>query len=128
MTDQTFETRTFASGDVIIREGETGSEAYLIESGYVTVTTGDDTQPVALGTRAEGEIIGEMALLDDSPRSATVTAADEVSVRVLRRDQLDRLLNDVPETLQILFHQMLESLRTSNDLIAMYASRHLGDK
>ena len=123
MTDQPFETRTFESGDIIIREGETGSEAYLIESGFVSVTTGTEGQPVALGTRAEGEIIGEMALLDDSPRSATVTANDTVTCRVIKRADLEGLLDGTPETLQILVQQMLESLRVANDMIGMYAER-----
>lgn len=123
MTDVSLETRSFGDGEKIFGEGDAGDEAYLITKGYVGVSRRENGETVALGTRAEGEIIGEMALIDEVSRSATVTAEGDVEVQVLTKEALEQVLSGTPETLQIILRQLLESLRCANDLIAMYASR-----
>ncbi len=123
MSDAKLEAREFEAGTVIFSEGEDGVEAYLIVDGYVAVSREEAGQTVALGTRAEGEIIGEMALLEDAPRSATVTAQSAVKVNVITQESLGSMLTGVPETVATILTQLLESLRNANDLIGMYASR-----
>ena len=75
--------KTFGPGTVIIREGEVGGEAYMIVSGqcraYRAVSGGSET----LGTMNAGDVFGEMALLLDEPRAASVEAVDQVTVLVL---------------------------------------------
>ena len=75
--------KTFGPGTVIIREGEVGGEAYMIVSGqcraYRAVNGGSET----LGTMNAGDVFGEMALLLDEPRAASVEAVDQVTVLVL---------------------------------------------
>jgi len=115
--------RSFADGETIFKEGDAGTEAYIIMDGFVAVSRMQDGDSVALGTRAEGEIIGEMALIDDSPRSATVIAEGEVKVEVITKDDLEDMLCDADETLAVILTQLIESLRCANDLISMYASR-----
>lgn len=117
------EQRKFKQGEALFTEGEPGTEAYLITSGYVAIWRMEAGQRVSLAERGEGEIVGEMALVDEAPRSANVTAETEVSVHIIRREQLQLLLDAAPKTLTTILHQLLESLRTANDLIAMYASR-----
>lgn len=64
---------THSPGTVLFREGEAGEKAYYIEEGRVSIVRGEETIAV-LGT---GDIVGEMALIDDRPRTATaVCAAD----------------------------------------------------
>ena len=123
MSDAKLEAREFEVGQVIFSEGEDGVEAYLIVDGYVAVSRKEAGQTVALGTRAEGEIIGEMALLEEAPRSATVTAQSAVKVEVITQESLSAMLTGVPETVTTILTQLLESLRNANDLIGMYASR-----
>ena len=75
-----------AAGSVIVREGEVGYRFYIIESGRVTVTHGADV----IREQDAGEYFGEIALLRDVPRTATVTAADDTVLLVLdRADFLD---------------------------------------
>ena len=59
---------------VIFREGQRGYSAYLIERGEVEISIRRNGQDVKLASRGPGEVFGEMAIIDDQPRSATVTA------------------------------------------------------
>ena len=77
--------RTFASGETILREGEEGDAAYMITSGecraFRTVSGREET----LATMGVGDVFGEMALLLYEPRAASVVAVDQVSVVVVDR-------------------------------------------
>jgi CRP/FNR family transcriptional regulator, cyclic AMP receptor protein len=80
------------SGRVLCREGETGQEFFVLESGSVTVSVGG--QQVA--TLGPGDFFGELALMDAGPRSATVTADGDVRVLVVSRQEFMGLLEQDP--------------------------------
>ena len=64
--------------EVIFEEGTTGSEMYLIRSGRVQLSVrNNDNQQVPLVVLNPGDFFGEMALVDDSPRSATASAVED---------------------------------------------------
>jgi CRP/FNR family cyclic AMP-dependent transcriptional regulator len=69
-----FKARSFAADSVIIREGDPGDSAYLIEHGEVEVYCTTDDGKLVLGTVGAGGIFGEMALIDAKPRMASVRA------------------------------------------------------
>ena len=69
-----FKERRFAAGSIVIQEGSAGAAFYVIESGEATVTI--DGEP--RGTLAEGDHFGEIALLDEGVRMATITAATDL--------------------------------------------------
>jgi nitrite reductase/ring-hydroxylating ferredoxin subunit len=70
--------RTFKPGDLIVEEGRTGNGAYVVLSGRVEVVRGiDSDKPVVISTLGPGEPFGEMALLGDWPRTASVRAVEE---------------------------------------------------
>jgi CRP/FNR family transcriptional regulator len=92
---------TYSPGSVLISQGEKGLGLFILTKGTVRITRANspDGAEQVLGTVEAGDVIGEMALLDDLPRSASVTAVDEVTVlvvpfwdfriilrRILRRD------------------------------------------
>ena len=81
-------TKSFEAGEVILREGDTGDAAYLIVSGrcraYRKAADGEET----LVTMGPGDVFGEMALLLDEPRAASVQAAGAVTLLVLDRATL----------------------------------------
>jgi putative ABC transport system ATP-binding protein len=87
------EKRRFARGEVVIRQGDLGEEFFLIASGTAIVTTeraGEpDRQIATLGT---GQIFGEMALLTDDPRNATVRAAEDMETYCLDRKNFQAAL------------------------------------
>ncbi len=75
----------YSPGSVLISQGEKGVGLFILTKGTVRITRANspDGAEEVLGTAGAGDVIGEMALLDDLPRSATVTAVDEVTVLVV---------------------------------------------
>ncbi|MFO7870182.1 MAG: cyclic nucleotide-binding domain-containing protein [Kiritimatiellia bacterium] len=114
--------KTFANGEALFKDGEPGGEACLIKKGYVSIWKMDGDRRIDLATRGPGEIIGEMALIDDSPRSASVTAKGQVEAEVITRQDLKKMLNASPEPLIEILHQLLKRLRETNELAAMNMS------
>ncbi|HEV7404341.1 MAG TPA: cytochrome P450 [Chthoniobacteraceae bacterium] len=82
--------RTFASGEVIIREGEAAEAFYIIVGGSAEVTRAVNGAPQTLAQLGEGQFFGEIGLLQNIPRTATVTAGPE-GVEVLELGRADFL-------------------------------------
>jgi len=85
--------RTYRRGDVIVRQGQAGESFFVIVRGRVAVTIlSPEGREVVLNTLGEGDHFGEMALLDDAPRSASVTAVERSELAVLTREAFFELL------------------------------------
>jgi len=82
----------FAAGKVLCKEGESGGEFYVIMSGEVEVTRGGKT----VATVGDGGFFGEVSLVQDVPRNATVTATTPIRSFVLTRGRFLKLLDDQP--------------------------------
>ncbi|HEX5100488.1 MAG TPA: serine/threonine-protein kinase [Polyangiaceae bacterium] len=80
--------RAHAAGEVIMREGDTGDSAYIIVSGSCLAFRQVDGREEKLTTMGPGDVFGEMALLLDAPRAASVRAVDDVTLLVLDRATL----------------------------------------
>jgi len=87
------ESNKFPAGTEIIREGDPGDAFYLLEAGEAQAFKRGTEKPVKEYQR--GDFFGELALLDDKPRQATITAKTEVKVARLGRDGFKRLLGPV---------------------------------
>ncbi|KAH6610787.1 camp-dependent kinase regulatory subunit [Trichoderma cornu-damae] len=85
------ETQKFAPGDVIIHEGDTGHSFYLLESGEADAYKGDEK----VLHYKKGDFFGELALLNDAPRAASVVASSDVKVATLGKNAFQRLLGPV---------------------------------
>ncbi len=94
------------AGQVLTTEGEPGSEFFIVLEGEVEVRQGDRV----IATRRPGDYVGEIALLDKRPRTATVVATTPVSVEVLSRRELLSLLAEVPELSERIMATMAERL------------------
>lgn len=77
--------RTYKAGTTIVAQGDTGVGLYILKSGTarVTLVVNPDRAEEEVATVGPGEVIGEMALLDDLPRSATITAINDVTALLL---------------------------------------------
>jgi diguanylate cyclase (GGDEF)-like protein len=95
-TPQIIIERICQPGEIIIREHEPGDIFYVIRSGQTVVIKGDLQNPTILGFRSTGDPIGEMALLDNLPRSATIIALDTVSLWSLGRETFYNFLSENP--------------------------------
>lgn len=94
--------RVVPAGAIICRKGETGDQMFFIVEGRVSVAT---PNPVELGT---GSFFGEMALISGEPRSATVSAATEVSLLSLYSSDFQMLSSSSPEIADIIQKTALE--------------------
>lgn len=93
-----FEVETYSPGDVIVRQGEPGACAYFIQAGQVEVVRKEQEQEKVIATLGTDDYFGEMALLSDEPRNATVRAVKETRVAALGKDNFVRLLAVLPQT------------------------------
>ena len=80
------------AGKVLCREGETGQEFFVIVEGKTDVTS----KGKRVATRGDGDFVGEIALLEDTKRTATVTAKTPLRLFVLTRQDFRRLVNENP--------------------------------
>lgn len=108
----------FEPGDFLYEEGDAARDCYLIVDGGVEVTIAGRF----LADVGEGEIIGEIGLLDRGPRSASVVARTPVQVQVIEADGFDRLLDEAPSVTQALLRQVSHRLRTSSETVAHLAA------
>lgn len=69
--------KKYAAGEEIFRMGDRGHNAYFIESGNVEVSITRDGGKIVIAELGVGELFGEMSMIDDAPRSATVTATED---------------------------------------------------
>ena len=88
---------------------------YLIRSGRVVVLKGDLQSPTILGYRRAGEIIGEMALLENRPRSATVVALDALRLLGINRQAFQQLVEETPSLGMNLMALLSSRLRASDE-------------
>jgi CRP/FNR family transcriptional regulator, cyclic AMP receptor protein len=106
-------------GRVLCREGEIGGEFFVIVDGTATlVQRGRDIRRVGAGSA-----IGEMALLDSGPRTATVRAATPMTVLVLNRREFDALLLRAPSVARKLLVVLGGRLRTAEKVIGRLEAR-----
>ncbi|KAG5925123.1 protein kinase A regulatory subunit [Claviceps africana] len=87
------ETKKYAKGEIIIREGDPGHSFYLLESGEAEVFKGDPSNKVL--HYKKGDYFGELALLNDRPRAASIMASSDVKVASLNKNAFQRLLGPV---------------------------------
>jgi CRP-like cAMP-binding protein len=104
----------FEPGETIIKEGDDGESAYLIESGSVEVSRSVGDRKVLLATLGAGEIFGEMSMIDDAPRGATITAASETTVSEMPREEFLDHLKDEPEFAVRFLKTIFERFRDAN--------------
>ena len=102
-------------GEIIIRENEPGDVFYLIRSGEAVVIKGAINTPTILGFRSPGDAIGEMALLENRPRSASVIALTPMSLWSLGREMFYSFLSENPEFSMNLMNMLSWRVRQSDE-------------
>ncbi|MEK9722520.1 MAG: cyclic nucleotide-binding domain-containing protein [Rhodospirillaceae bacterium] len=121
---ETIYSRHFAPGEVIFSEGERGRIAYFIESGRVEVSVSRDGEKVVLAQIGMGDIFGEMSMIDDAPRSATVTAVEETEVIVIEPSQVLPRLSSQNPMMNLLIHIVLTRFRDAQNQLSGIRARN----
>jgi serine phosphatase RsbU (regulator of sigma subunit) len=114
---ETLHERHLAAGEILFQQNDEGHESYLILAGELEVLTELDRTYLRLAVRNAGELIGEMALIDQSPRSATVRAVSDSTVAVFGEEAFyAMLLNNSALAVEML-RRGTRSLRNSGQLM-----------
>ena len=106
-------TRNFAKGRAIFQEGDRGDEFFIVVRGQVEIRSGD-RQLEALGPDG---IFGEMALIDDSPRSATAIALTDVTLAPIKENQFLFLVQNTPFFALSVMRVLAHRLRRQNKMV-----------
>lgn len=111
---QKVDRRTLAEGEALFHLGDEGDSLYIIDEGWVKITRQDAKgNELLLNRCGPGEAIGEMSLLDQEPRSASVVAISNAEVLELKRGGFFELLEQRPDVAMVLIRSMSSRLRFS---------------
>jgi CRP/FNR family cyclic AMP-dependent transcriptional regulator len=109
-------TRTFNPGDVIFKEGDDAkSEAFLVHLGKVEIRKNLGGEDKLLRVLNKGEILGELALFRNAPRSATAIAADAVTLMVIPANRLDAMVRTNPALAMALIKDLASRMLAAED-------------
>jgi len=124
--DETIEVLNFPKGKVLFKQGEKGDAAYIVNSGAVGMYREAQGRKIPLATVRRGELFGEMAVIDDSPRMATAFTLEDSAVMVVPiRVMMDKLRKADP-FIRALIHMLMNNLRGVHESY-MPKSRSLAD-
>lgn len=88
---------TFEAGQVMFNEGEVGDAAYVLIAGQVDVSVAGPSGPLVVRTLGPNEIVGEIAIFADIPRTATVTATARVEALRIAKEQFMSVIRENPD-------------------------------
>ncbi|MGH2441734.1 MAG: cyclic nucleotide-binding domain-containing protein [Chloroflexota bacterium] len=103
--------REYAAGETLVRQGESGDELLVIMEGEARV----ERDGSGVATINSGDYLGEMALLDGKPRSATVIARSPISALALQRHSFDHLMDTIPPLRGRILLNLVARLRARSD-------------
>ena len=106
-----------AAGQELFAEGSAGDEAYVIKDGELEVLKESAGREVLLAVRERGEVIGEMALLEESPRMAGVSARTDSVLIAIHKEQMDRLLETSTSAAAAMFNAILGRWRATESML-----------
>jgi aquaporin Z len=110
--------RLVSKGETVMQEGEAGAEAYVVERGHLDVRRGAGLDGPALARLGPGDWVGEMALLLDEPRSATVVAATDAQLRRVTKHDMGHVLSEDPQRTEELLRQLARRVKAANERVA----------
>jgi CRP/FNR family transcriptional regulator, cyclic AMP receptor protein len=102
---------TFQDGQIIFKEGSNGDWIYVVEEGKVEISKNVGGQKIVVETLKEGDIFGELAYIDKTPRSATAAAKGTAVVGIIDRDFFDAEFNKISADFQQILKTVAFRLR-----------------
>lgn len=111
---KTLASRSLEAGEILFREGDRGTEVYIVRSGRLRITRRDGDVDVELGFADPGEMVGEMAFVDQAPRAATLTAVERTDLVVLDLDSVRGVLDTQPAWIRLMVRSLIGHLRETS--------------
>jgi CRP/FNR family transcriptional regulator, cyclic AMP receptor protein len=113
----------YETGQEVVRQGDTGVGAFIIRSGKVDVIQERNGKEIKLATLGAGDVFGEMALLDEFPRSATVRAVEPTTALGIQRWHFRGILESHPQIALALLPMLTRRIRNAEHMLPE-AARH----
>ncbi|MEM7248856.1 MAG: cyclic nucleotide-binding domain-containing protein [Acidobacteriota bacterium] len=107
--------RRVKAGEEVVREGELGDEAYVIVAGALEARREEDGRPKALRTMGPGEVFGEMAILNATPRTATVVALEDSLLVCLSREEIEAELDGMTPWVARMLRTLAQRMQSVED-------------
>jgi CRP/FNR family transcriptional regulator, cyclic AMP receptor protein len=111
----TSERLSFSLGQALFREGDPGDGAYLILTGSVDVQLSTPGGQITIAHLEQDAFVGEMAILCEVPRTASVVAAEPVDALKIKKDTFFQLLKDVPQMALEIMRELAQRLHHTNE-------------
>ncbi len=124
--------RFYADGEVVAHQGEIGDCMYMVQEGVVEIVREDGGKDVVLRTATRNELLGEMAIFDHRPRSATIRAKGDARILTLDKKNFLRRINEDPSLAFRMIETMSGRVRELSEQVveletALAAALHEGD-
>lgn len=104
---------SLVAGDTVFLEGDAPTSAFLVESGRVEIRTVKDGVPMVLSVLGPGDLLGEMAVIDDAPRTATALALTDVALIEVDRAQINERIESSDPIVRALLRGQLSRYRSA---------------
>jgi CRP/FNR family transcriptional regulator, cyclic AMP receptor protein len=109
--------KEFAKGEILFREGEHGKEMFVIHAGTVRISKQFDAGEHVIAILGPGDFFGELAVLNNKPRTATAQVTEKLSCLVLDASRLETILSSNGEIALKLLKKFAKRLDSANSLI-----------
>jgi CRP/FNR family cyclic AMP-dependent transcriptional regulator len=120
------ETCHFDKGETIFSQGDAGDTVYIVQRGRVQAfITSDEGETIVVGENENGDVFGEISLLDGGPRTASAVAIEETDCFSLDREKLLELVQKHPHTAIDLLTVMGRRLRATDEMLRTRVSRNV---
>jgi len=113
----------FRKGEIIFNEGDEGHEMYIIHSGKVRIFKKLEKREETLAVLEKGDFFGEMAILENLPRSATAEALEDCELIRVNASMLDEMMKRNPEISIRILRNLASKLRETNEKLMFYLSQ-----
>ena len=105
----------FDPGNVLMRQGDPGDAAYLIIDGHAEVVLETPAGPIVVASPGPNEMVGEMAILTDMPRAATVRARERLITLRISKEPFMRMVREFPNMAISIMRELAQRVDTTNN-------------
>lgn len=119
-------TLKFRRGTILMSEGETGESLYLINTGKVKIYLSDENgNEITLFVEGPGSYIGEISLLDNSPRTASAVTLEATEVSSISKKDFMEIIGENPDIAFSIIHALTQKMRRATDTIGALALKNV---
>lgn len=118
---------SYGAGDVLFRQGDPGDAAFVIVKGRADVSIDTESGLLKVATLEDNDFVGEIAILCDIPRTATVTASSDLVTLRIKKDLFFQLIGEFPEIAVEVMRELARRLESTNARVREMAASRGGD-